>query len=91
MLQRRLSNQEGIRYFFFQYRLDLLVKRISHLQETEATKDDTTIENDKAIAVSLNRVPEMPSINISGKKTAIRINVVAVSYTHLTLPTIYSV
>ena len=42
-----------------------------------ATKDDTTIENDKAIAVSLNKVPEIPSTKINGRKTATRINVVA--------------
>ena len=33
-----------------------------------ATKEDTTIEKDKAIAVSLNKVPEIPSIKINGKK-----------------------
>ena len=27
-----------------------------------ATNDDTTIENESAIAVSLNKVPEIPSI-----------------------------
>ena len=43
-----------------------------------ATNDETTIENDKAIAVSLNKVPEIPSIKISGKKTATKINVVAI-------------
>ena len=40
-------------------------------------KEATTIEKDKAMAGSLNRVPAIPSIKISGKKTAIRINVVA--------------
>ena len=43
-----------------------------------ATNDETTIEKDKAIAVSLNKVPEIPSIKISGKKTATKINVVAI-------------
>ena len=43
-----------------------------------ATKDDTTIEKDKAIAVSLNNVPEIPSIKINGRKTATKINVVAI-------------
>ena len=43
-----------------------------------ATKEDTMIEKDSAIAVSLNRVPEIPSININGKKTATKINVVAI-------------
>ena len=32
---------------------------------------------DNAIAVSLNKVPAIPSIKISGKKTATKINVVA--------------
>ena len=43
-----------------------------------ATKDDTIIENDNAIAVSLNNVPDIPLIKISGKKTAIKIKVVAI-------------
>ena len=43
-----------------------------------ATNDDTTIEKDSAIAVSLNNVPAIPSININGRKTATRINVVAI-------------
>ena len=34
-----------------------------------ATNEDTTIEKDKAIAVSLNKVPAIPSININGKNT----------------------
>ena len=42
-----------------------------------ATKDDTIIEKDRAIAVSLNKVPEIPSIKINGRKTATKINVVA--------------
>ena len=33
-----------------------------------ATNDETTIEKDKAIAVSLNKVPEIPSIKIKGKE-----------------------
>ena len=32
-----------------------------------ATNEETTIEKDKAIAVSLNNVPEIPFIKISGK------------------------
>ncbi len=44
----------------------------------KATKDDITIEKDNAIAVSLNNVPAIPSTKISGKKTAIRIKVVAI-------------
>ena len=43
-----------------------------------ATNDDTTIETDNAIAVSLNSVPAIPSININGIKTARRIRVVAI-------------
>ena len=35
-----------------------------------ATNDDTTIENDKAIAVSLNKVPDIPSIKIKRKKNS---------------------
>ena len=35
------------------------------------------IEKDKAIAVSLNKVPAIPSIKINGRNTATRINVVA--------------
>ena len=42
-----------------------------------ATKEETTIEKDNAIAVSLNSDPEMPSIKISGKNTATKIKVVA--------------
>ena len=45
--------------------------------KVKATKEETTIEKDSAIAVSLNKVPEIPSIKINGKKTAIKINVVA--------------
>ena len=42
-----------------------------------ATNEDITIEKDNAIAVSLNKVPEIPSIKINGRKTATRIKVVA--------------
>ena len=45
--------------------------------KVNATKEETTIEKDNAIAVSLNNVPEIPSINIKGKKTATKISVVA--------------
>ena len=45
--------------------------------KVNATKEETTIEKDNAIAVSLNNVPEIPSININGKKTATKISVVA--------------
>ena len=43
-----------------------------------ATKDDTTIAKVSAIAVSLNKVPAIPSINIKGKNTATKIKVVAI-------------
>ena len=46
--------------------------------KVKATKEDTTIEKDNAIAVSLNNVPEIPLINIRGKNTAIKIKVVAI-------------
>ena len=45
--------------------------------KVNATKEDTTIEKDNAIAVSLNRVPAIPSIKIKGRKTATKIKVVA--------------
>ena len=41
--------------------------------KVNATNEDTTIENDKVIAVSLNSVPEIPSMNIRGRKTATKI------------------
>ena len=43
-----------------------------------ATNDEITIAKDRAIAVSLKRVPAIPSIKIKGKKTATKINVVAI-------------
>ena len=46
-------------------------------ESVNATNDETTIANDKAIAVSLNKVPAIPSMNIKGKKTATNIRVVA--------------
>ena len=45
--------------------------------KVNATKEETTIEKDNAIAVSLNNVPEIPSMKINGKKTATKIKVVA--------------
>ena len=41
-------------------------------------KDYLHIENDKVIAVSLNSVPEIPSMKIRGRKTATKIKVVAI-------------
>ena len=46
--------------------------------KVNATNEDTTIENDKVIAVSLNSVPEIPSMKIRGRKTATKIKVVAI-------------
>ena len=46
--------------------------------KVNATKEDTTIENDNAIAVSLNKVTEIPSIKINGRKTDTKIKVVAI-------------
>ena len=46
--------------------------------KVKATNDDTTIEKDKAIAVSLNKVPDIPLIKINGIKTASKIKVVAI-------------
>ena len=46
--------------------------------KVNATSEDTTIANERAIAVSLNNVPAIPSINIRGKNTATNIKVVAI-------------
>ena len=46
--------------------------------KVNATNEDMTIENDSAIAVSLNNVPDIPSIKIRGRNTATRIKVVAI-------------
>ena len=47
-------------------------------ERVRATKEETIIENDNVIAVSLNNVPEIPSIKIKGRNTAIKIRVVAI-------------
>ena len=47
-------------------------------ESVKATNEETTIEKDRAIAVSLNKVPAIPSIKIKGKKTATKIKVVAI-------------
>ena len=47
-------------------------------ERVKATNEETTIEKDSAIAVSLNKVPDIPSIKIKGKKTATKIKVVAI-------------
>ena len=45
--------------------------------KVRATNEETIIEKDNAIAVSLNNVPAIPSIKIKGRNTAIKIKVVA--------------
>ena len=55
-----------------------------------ATNEDTTIEKDNAIAVSLNKVPEIPSIKINGKKTATKIKVVAIIAKVICLEPLYA-
>ena len=47
-------------------------------ESVRATKEDTIIAKVREIAVSLNNVPEIPSINIRGKKTATKTNVVEI-------------
>ena len=46
--------------------------------KVKATNEETTIEKDKAIAVYLNKVPDIPLININGIKTASKIKVAAI-------------
>ena len=58
--------------------------------KVNATKDDTTIEKDNAIAVSLNNVPEIPFIKINGKNTATKINVVAIIAKVICLEPLYA-
>ena len=62
--------------FFFVFLFKNLLPNIG--DKLRATKEETTIAKDKPIAVTLNKVPANPSIKISGKKTAIKINVVAI-------------
>ena len=57
--------------------------------KVNATNEDTTIENDKVIAVSLNSVPEIPSMNIRGRKTATKIKVVAIIANEICLDPLY--
>ena len=47
-------------------------------ERVSATKEETTIAKVKEIAVSLNNVPDIPLINIKGKKTAIKTSVVEI-------------
>ena len=53
-------------------------------------KKKQLIENDNAIAVSLNKVPEIPSIKIKGRNTAIKINVVAIIANEICLEPLYA-
>ena len=62
--------------FFFGFLSKNLLPSIG--DKVSATKDETTIAKDNAIAVSLNNVPAIPSIKINGRKTATKINVVAI-------------
>ena len=59
---------------FFVFLLRNLLPSIG--ERVRATKEDTTIAKVKEIAVSLNKVPDIPSIKIKGKKTAIKTSVV---------------
>ena len=47
-------------------------------ERVKATNEETTIEKDSAIAVSVKKVTALPSIKIKGKKTATMIKVVAI-------------
>ena len=55
-----------------------------------ATNEDTITEKDSAIAVSLNNVPAIPSIKIKGRKTATKINVVAMIAKLICLEPLYA-
>ena len=71
---KALSNPTTIKLFFYFFIKNLLA---SIGERVKATKDETIMEKDSAIAVSLNRVPAIPLIKTKGKKTAISIKVVA--------------
>ena len=47
-------------------------------ERVKATKEDITMAKVKEIAVSLNNVPDIPFMKISGKKTATKTNVVEI-------------
>ena len=55
-----------------------------------ATNDDTTIAKESAMAVSLNRVPAIPSMNMRGKNTATKISVVATIANVICLDPLYA-
>ena len=59
---------------FFVFLLRNLLPNIG--ERVKATKEETTIAKVKEMAVSLNRVPDNPSIKIKGKKTATKTSVV---------------
>ena len=59
-------------------------------ESVNATNDETTIEKDKAIAVSLNKVPDIPLIKINGMKTASKIKVVAIIAKVICLDPLYA-
>ena len=72
---KKIFSNFCIKTFFDVFLLRNLLASIG--DNVSATKEDITIEKDSAIAVSLNKVPEIPSIKINGRKTATKINVVA--------------
>ena len=69
------------------YSVALAGRRKELLNETI---EESGVSNDKAIAVSLNKVPDIPLIKIKGKKTAIRINVVAIIANVICLEPLYA-
>ena len=63
-------------FVFFVFLFKNLLPNIG--ERVRATNEDTTIAKVKEIAVSLNNVPDIPSIKIKGKKTAIKTKVVEI-------------
>ena len=86
-LKKNLSNL-FIKKFLVTFLFKNLLPSIG--DKVNATKEETTIEKDKAIAVSLNNVPEIPSMKINGKNTAIKINVVAMIAKVICLDPLYA-
>ena len=72
---KNLSNFK-IKKFCFGFLIKNLLPNIG--DKVSATNEDTMIEKDNAIAVSLKRVPAIPSIKINGRNTATKIKVVAI-------------
>ena len=83
-----IKSQKIIKFFFFTFLFKNLLASIG--ERVKATKEDTIIANDSVIAVSLNKVPAIPSIKISGKKTAIKIKVVAMIANVICLEPLYA-